>query len=158
LALAYEAARAGERVLLVDATSRNANLSTTFARAPDPGSVVILDRIEDLARLTTRPAALGFAILPLALLLLPELTPSQRARLANGLAALAKSFDRVFLDAGALLEDDAVSAFLPIADEILIVTRWGTTVKTDVHELEQLLERYADRPHGLVLNAVSESS
>ena len=151
LALAYTAATAGERVLLVDAASTDADLSSVFAAHIDEETVVVLDRKEDLARITTRDVASGLAFLPLALIDIRQLKAAQRRRLASGLAELAASYDWVFIDAGALLQDEAASALLPIADEHLLVARTGTTTLDRLHETERLLERLAERPISLVL-------
>ena len=158
LALACAASEADERVLLVDATSLNGDLSAAFARAPNPDTLVVLDNPDSLSRITTREPHFGFTLLPVALTDLRRLRPSQRQRLADGLTALAKSFDRIFFDAGALLEDQSVSTLLPIADEILVVARSGSTTKVEILALEHLLAPHAGRPHGLVMNAAPSAA
>ena len=158
LTLACAASEADERVLLVDATSLNGDLSAAFARAPNPDTLVVLDNPDSLSRITTRAPHFGFTLLPVALTDLRRLRPSQRQRLADGLTALAKSFDRIFIDAGALLEDQSVSTLLPIADEILVVARSGATTKVEMLALEQALAPHAGRPHGLVMNAAPGSA
>ena len=67
LAVAYAGALAGDRVLLVDAASANAELSTVFAAEFADDAVVMLDNKDHLARITTRDARSGLAFLPIAL-------------------------------------------------------------------------------------------
>jgi uncharacterized protein involved in exopolysaccharide biosynthesis/Mrp family chromosome partitioning ATPase len=152
LALAYAAALAGERTLLVDAASANADLSGIFAPALDPGTVVVLDDKDDLAKITTRDVRSGLSFLPIALADIRRLKTSQRRRLADGLSALAQSYDFVFIDAGPLLEDEAARTLLPLADEILLVARPRRTAQSDLEEVEDLVASLANAPAGLVFN------
>jgi uncharacterized protein involved in exopolysaccharide biosynthesis len=134
LAIAYSAALSGERTLLVDAASANAALSEVFAGSLDAGTVVVLDSKDDLARITTRDDRSGLSVLPIALADLRRLKATQRTRLAEGLAALAKSYDLVVIDAGPILEDDAVLTLLPLAGDVLVVAREGDTPQSDLEE------------------------
>jgi Mrp family chromosome partitioning ATPase len=152
LALAYAAALAGERTLLVDAASVNADLSSIFAHDLDPGTVVVLDNKDDLAKITTHDVRSGLSFLPIALADISRLKTSQRRRLADGLAAMAQSYDFVFIDAGPLLEDEAARTLLPLADQILLVARPRRTAQSDLEEVEDLVASLTDAPAGLVFN------
>ncbi len=152
LATAYTAALAGERVLLVDATSIDAELSGVFARDLQNDSIVVLDNKDDLARITTRDFKSGLSFLPIALTDLRTLKSSQRRRLVTGLRALAQSYDLVFIDGGALLEDEAAASLLPAADQILVVARAGTATQQQIAETQRVLVPVADRVSGLVMN------
>lgn len=134
LAIAYSAALSGERTLLVDAASANAALSEVFAGSLNAGTVVVLDSKDDLAHITTRDDRSGLSVLPIALADLRRLKATQRTRLAEGLAALAKSYDLVVIDAGPILEDDAVLTLLPLAGDVLVVAREGNTPQSDLEE------------------------
>jgi polysaccharide biosynthesis transport protein len=152
LALAYSAATAGERVLLIDATSIDADLSGVFARDLEQGSVIVLDNRDDLARITTRDFRSGLSFLPIALTDLRTLKSTQRRRLLAGLGALSQSYDLVFIDAGALLEDEAAASLLPIADQVLVVARSGIATSQQIAETQRVLAPVASQVSGLVMN------
>lgn len=153
LAIAYAAALAGDRTLLVDASPANADLSNVFAPPLDSGTVVVLDSKDDLASITTRDDRSGLSVLPIALADLRRLKGTQRQRLADGLAALARSYDVVVIDAGPILEDHAVLTLLPIASDVLVVARDGDTPHADLQETADATAAAAGTARrGLILN------
>ncbi|MBA4132662.1 MAG: hypothetical protein C0519_14710 [Hyphomicrobium sp.] len=153
LAIAYAAALAGERTLLVDGSSANADLSEIFAQRLDSGTVVVLDSKDDLASITTRDDRSGLSVLPIALADLRRLKATQRQRLADGLAALARSYDLVVIDAGPILEDDAVLTLLPLASDVLVVAREGDTPQADLEETaDAAIAAAGSARRGLILN------
>lgn len=151
LAIAYAAALSGERVLLIDATSANPELSTVFATNLKPTNVVVLDNKEHLNQITTRDARSGLAFLPIALADLRLLKTQQRRRLVTGINSISQSYDLVFIDAGGVLDDEAVLCLFPIADEIMTVSRSGVTTRADLTQLAGVLEPAQDRVSGAVL-------
>lgn len=151
LALAYAAAMGGERVLLVDATSRDPALSTVFATSLAPQTHVVLDNKEDLARITTRDERTGLAFLPIALADLRALKVQQRRRLAAGLTALSQRYDLIFIDAGGMVGDPSASCLLPLVDQLLLVGRAGVTTKGDISQLIDTLEPSGVTAVGAVL-------
>ncbi len=152
LAIAYAAALGGERTLLVDASPANADISEVLSGRLDSRTVVVLDSRDDLASITTRDERSGLSVLPIALADLRCLKARQRQRLADGLAALAQSYDLVVIDAGPILEGDAVLTLLPIASDVLVVAREGGTPQADLAETAEALAEVAGvARHGLVL-------
>lgn len=151
LALAYAAAVAGERVLLVDATSTNPELSRIFATTLAPTNAVVLDSKEHLSRITTRDSRSGLAFLPIALADLRKLKTQQRRRLVAGLNALSQDYDLIFIDAGALIEDEAATSLLPAADQVLIVGRAGVTSADQIAVSAEILDGARDRVTGTIL-------
>jgi tyrosine-protein kinase Etk/Wzc len=151
LAVAYAAALAGDRVLLVDATSTNPDLSNIFATSLAPTNVVILDSKEHLNQITTRDTRSGLAFLPIALADLRKLKTQQRRRLIAGLNALSQNYDLVFIDAGALIEDEASTSLLPAADQVVIVGRAGVTRAEDFAAAAEILDGGRDRITGAIL-------
>jgi uncharacterized protein involved in exopolysaccharide biosynthesis/Mrp family chromosome partitioning ATPase len=151
LALAYSAAQAGERVLLVDATSSDPALSTTFAMSLEPQNVIVLDNKEHLARITTRDARTGLAFLPIALADLRTLKVQQRRRLAAGLQGLIQRYDLIFIDAGGVLDDESASCLLPIVDQSILVARSGLTTKDQIDAMVETLEPAGLHPSGAIL-------
>ncbi|MGL4397362.1 MAG: GumC family protein [Hyphomicrobium sp.] len=151
LAVAYAAALAGDRVLLVDATSSDPELSLIFAQNLKPTNVVILDNKDHLARITTKDARSGLTFLPIALADLRTLKSQQRRRLVAGLNGLSQNFDLVFIDAGSVLDDEAATALLPVADQIALVVRSGVTTRGEIAETLELIDSARDRVSGAVM-------
>lgn len=156
LALAYAAALAGERVLLVDATSSNPALSRIFATTLKPTSVVVLDNKEHLAEITTQDARTGLAFLPIALVDLRTLKNQQRRRLIAGLNGLIQRYDLIIVDAGAVLEDESALCLLPAADQVMLVARSGQTTRSQVAETMEVLEPARDRLSGGILTMTGQ--
>lgn len=148
LALAYAAAQAGERVLLVDATSCDPALSSVFATSLAPKNVVVLDNKEDLANITTKDERTGLAFLPIALADLRALKIQQRHRLVAGLSGLIQRYDLVFIDTGGVLGDESAGCLLPVTDQVIVVARSGETLKQDVAEMVEALD-----PSGLHISS-----
>jgi polysaccharide biosynthesis transport protein len=151
LAVAYSAALAGERVLLVDATSINPELSTVFAGNLPKSTTVILDSKEHLNRIVTRDGRSGLSFLPIALADLRTLKTQQRRRLVAGLNLISQDYDWVFIDAGALLDDEAATTLLPAASQIYVTGRAGATSRNDTDDMMEILAPARDRIAGAVL-------
>ncbi len=154
LAVAYSAALSGERVLLVDSTSVNPELSTVFAASLPKSTTVILDSKEHLNKIVTRDARSNLAFLPIALADLRTLKTQQRRRLVAGLNALSQDYDWIFIDAGALLEDEAATILLPAANQVYVVGRADKTIAADVLETMEILDTVRDRIAGGILTFV----
>jgi Mrp family chromosome partitioning ATPase len=151
LAVAYAAALAGDRVLLVDATSTNPVLSTIFSTSLKPTNVVVLDSKDHLNQITTHDQRSGLAFLPIALADLRTLKTQQRRRLVAGLNGLSQNYDLVFIDAGAVLEDEAATSLLPAADQIMVIGRASVTTHDDIAGTVEILEPARDRITGAIL-------
>lgn len=158
LAVAYAAALSGERVLLVDATSTNPQLSEIFATNLPPTSVVVLDSKEHLNRITTHDSRSGLSFLPIALADLRSLKTQQRRRLIAGLNGLSQNYDLIFIDAGGLLEDESALSLLPAADQIMVVARSGVSSKSDIAETFEILDTAQDRITGTVMTMTGDSA
>ncbi len=158
LSLAHAAALAGDRVLLVDACSRDAALATALAGDFSSDEVVALDSKDDLARITVRDEASGLALLPIALADLRLLKTQQRRRLATGLSALAQDYDLVLIDAGAPAEDQSASGLFALADQIVLVARAGLTTRERIAALREILEPARDRILGVILTRITHVS
>lgn len=151
LAVAYSAALSGDRVLLVDATSINPELSSVFAANLAKSTTIILDSKEHLNRITSRDARSGLSFLPIALADLRTLKTQQRRRLVAGLNLISQDYDWIFIDAGALLEDEAATTLLPATNQVYVVARSGDTNRDDVDEMMEILVPVRDRIAGAVL-------
>lgn len=151
LATACSAAISGERVLLIDATSTNPELSGIFAANLSPTTTVILDSKEHLNKIVTRDDRFGLSFLPIALADLRTLRVQQRRRLVAGLNLLSQDYDWIFIDAGALLDDEAAMTLLPAADFVFVVARSGVTSRNDLDEMIQILAPLRERIAGAIL-------
>lgn len=151
LSLAYAAALAGDRILLIDATSSRPDLSNIFASSLEHKTAVVLDNKEHLAALTTRDARSGLSLLPLAFVDLRTLKSQQRRRLIAGLNSLIQSYDLVVIDAGAVLDDESALSLLPAADEVLLVTRYAATTRGEIAQALEVLDSARDRLTGAIL-------
>jgi polysaccharide biosynthesis transport protein len=154
LAVAYSAALSGERVLLVDSTSINPELSTVFAANLPKSTTVILDSKEHLNKIITRDARSNLAFLPIALADLRTLKTQQRRRLVAGLNAVSQDYDWIFIDAGALLEDESATILLPAANQVYVVGRSGRTDTADVQVTMDILDPARERIAGGILTFV----
>jgi polysaccharide biosynthesis transport protein len=151
LAVAYSAAMSGERVLLVDSTSINPELSSVFAATLPQSTTVILDSKDHLNKIITRDARSNLSFLPIALADLRTLKTQQRRRLVAGLNAVSQDYDWIFIDAGALLEDEAATILLPATTQVYLVARSGSTGGEDIDETLAILEPVRDRIAGGIL-------
>ena len=152
LAVAYARARAGERVLLVDAASGHPALSLEFAGELQQDEPCQLDSKDHLAAITSHEAESGLTFLPIALAELRTLTPGQRRRLATGLAHLAADYDMVVIDGGGLDDDAPIALLAELTTTVVVPSHSGTT--TELHVLSDAravtVESIADlvRPKG----------
>lgn len=157
LALAYASASSGERTLLVDAASTDADLSGVFATGLAQRRTCVLDSKEHLAELVTQDSRTGLAFLPIALADLRLLKPIDRMRFSRGLDKLSRDYDVVIIDGGAVLEDETVLGLATAADHVLVVARAGTTQRGALAEALDALEAVKERVLGIVMTMASPS-
>lgn len=158
LAVAYAAALAGDRVLLVDACSPNPELSKTFAPPLKRDEVVVLDSADHLQRIVTEDQRSGLSFLPIAQADLRTLKGQQRRRLAAGISALAERFDLVLIDAGAVLADEAAMCLLPAVDQVILVARANQTRPRDLAAARDTLETARAKLSGTVLTMAPDNA
>ena len=60
-------------------------------------------------------------------------------------------YDWIFIDAGALLEDESATLMLPAANQVYLVGRTGSTDAADIQETMEILDTVRDRIAGGVL-------
>lgn len=151
LDLARSFARAGERVLLVEADLRRPVLAKALRVEPVPGlSEVLTGRVELATAL--RQGADGLDLLPAGSVPPDPAELLGSDRMATLVATLRSGYDRVLVDTPPVLPvTDAVvcSAF---ADGVLLVVRWGRTRRAEVSEASRLLGRGRATLLGCVLD------
>ncbi len=150
-AIAYAAACAGDRVLLIDAASANTTLSDALIDKLPVEGPIALDSENDLSSIVTRDTRSGLAFLPIAMADLRSLKAAQRKRLQTGLEQLAKAYDLVVIDSGGVLEDESAHIILPFAKEVILIAEAGETQAATLTAVSQQLDGARDRIAGVVL-------
>lgn len=152
VAVAYAARLSGERVLLIDANSNDMDLSEALAADFEHRGLIVLDNVEHLRSITRHDAPTDLSFLPIALADLRVLRTHQRKRLAAGVASLAQSYDLVVIDAGAVLDDESATALMPVADQIVLVSRQGGPSAQADRELQRMIAPYRESVVGTLVN------
>jgi Mrp family chromosome partitioning ATPase len=75
-----------------------------------------------------------------------------------GLNGLSQNYDLVVIDAGGVLEDEAVTSLVPAADLLMLVARSGVTTTKDIASTLEMLEPASDRILGGVLTMTGRAS
>lgn len=151
LSLAQSEAQAGSRTLLVDADFRNPDLSAVFApKAAREANAA------DLESATFKSMVYAFNeadadFLPLSAIMLSLGRQMRLGRMAEGLAKIAESYDRVVIDGGALLDDGMASSIIHLADQVVMVARHGETALADLVDAARAVDVPLDRRSGVVV-------
>ena len=156
IGLAQALARAGQRVLLVDADLGLANVDVQLGLDPRHDVADVLAGRLSVAAAAT-PHAAGFAILPgrSGSGALAGLDGAALGRLEAALAEAMAGFDVVLLDLGAGL-DAAVRRLAAAADLLLVVATEEPTSLTDAYAVLKLHRR--DRPGGAARVVVNQAT
>jgi capsular exopolysaccharide synthesis family protein len=151
--LAITFARAGARVLLVDADLRRGTLHKHFATAQIPGLSEVLGGKCEWPQ----------AVLPTSipnLHLLPSGTPARNSgelfaqRGVKFLEEIAGKYDYYFFDTAPIMAADDVSNLAPHVDGLVMVVRAGFTSGRLAHAALELLYMRKVNVLGLVLNGI----
>jgi flagellar biosynthesis protein FlhG len=153
--LAAALARAGQRVLVLDADLGLANLDVVLNLA---ARVTLHDVFTGKATLdeALQPAPGGFSVLLAGsgLVEYSRMTPEVRDKLLGVIAQVRPRFDHVLLDTGAGISD-VVLFTVSLADEVLIVATPEPTSLTDAYATVKVLATtQAARPMRLLVNQV----
>jgi flagellar biosynthesis protein FlhG len=156
--LAAALARAGQRVLVLDADLGLANLDVVLNLA---ARVTLHDVFTGKASLdeALQPAPGGFSVLLAGsgLVEYSRLTPEVRDQLLDVIAQVRPRFDRVLLDTGAGISD-VVLFTISLADEVLVVATPEPTSLTDAYATVKVLaSTQAPRPMRLLVNQVQRA-
>ena len=153
--LAAALARAGQRVLVLDADLGLANLDVVLNLS---ARVTLHDVFTGKATLdeALQPAPGGFWVLLAGsgLVEYSRMTPEVRDKLLDVIAQVRPRFDQVLLDTGAGISD-VVLFTVSLADEVLIVATPEPTSLTDAYATVKVLATtQAARPMRLLVNQV----
>ena len=153
--LAAALARAGQRVLVLDADLGLANLDVVLNLA---ARITLHDVFTGRATLdqALQPAPGGFTVLLAGsgLVEYSRMTPEVRDKLLDVIAQVRPRFDQVLLDTGAGISD-VVLFTVSLADEVLVVATPEPTSLTDAYATSKVLaSTQAARPMRLLVNQV----
>ncbi len=156
--LAAALARAGQRVLVLDADLGLANLDVVLNLA---ARVTLHDVFTGKASLdeALQPAPGGFSVLLAGsgLVEYSRMTPEVRDKLLDVIQQVRPRFDQVLLDTGAGISD-VVLFTVSLADEVLIVATPEPTSLTDAYATVKVLATtQAPRPMRLLVNQVQRA-
>ena len=156
--LAAVLARAGQRVLVLDADLGLANLDVVLNLA---ARVTLHDVFTGRATLdeALQPAPGGFSVLLAGsgLVEYSRMTPEVRDKLLDVIAQVRPRFDQVLLDTGAGISD-VVLFTVSLADEVLIVATPEPTSLTDAYAtIKVLASTQPLRPMRLLVNQTQRS-
>jgi flagellar biosynthesis protein FlhG len=155
--LAAALARAGQRVLVLDADLGLANLDVVLNLS---ARVTLHDVFTGKSTLdeALQPAPGGFSVLLAGsgLVEYSRMTPEVRDKLLDVIAQVRPRFDQVLLDTGAGISD-VVLFTVSLADEVLIVATPEPTSLTDAYATVKVLATtQAPRPMRLLVNQVQK--
>jgi succinoglycan biosynthesis transport protein ExoP len=156
LGLARSAARAGERVLLIDCDLRRRNLSRIMGDAEAPGLTDLLAGKADTQRLVYWDGLSGFAFMAAG--------RNQEGRRIGDLAVKAsteswrREYDLIVLDAPPVLASADALLLAEMAEGILLCVRWNHTPRRLAAHVRGLLGPQTGRSVGVVLTQVGARS
>jgi succinoglycan biosynthesis transport protein ExoP len=156
LALARSAARAGDRVLLVDCDFSSRNLSCMMGTAEAPGLIDLLAERADTQGLVHRDDFSGLAFLPAG--------QAQDGRRIADLAALVsaegwrRDYDLIVLDGPPILASADALLLAEMAEGILFCIRWNHTPRRLAAHARELLGPQTGRSLGVVLTRMGARS
>jgi len=159
--LAVQVAQQGKRVLLVDADLRRGTLRLVSGPTDSDGLSKLLesDLTADSIVAHAIPDVDGLSFLPAG----PYPShPSEMlgsVRMQRLVEVWRKSFDFIILDATAVLPVTDSVVLAPLADQVLLVARFGVTLAEDLERSYRLLQARAPRTGiGVIVNAVKNAN
>ena len=153
--LAVLLARAGKRVLVLDADLGLANIDVVFGLAPSFNLSHFFTGEQNLETILTDGPE-GVKILPAGsgIQRFTRLDVEQKMRLLDALDAMHSDFDYVLIDTEAGISEN-VTYFNTAAQEILLVTTSEPTAITDAYALMKLLShQYHEKHFNLIVNFI----
>lgn len=150
--LAIGMAKMGQRTLLLDANLWQPNAHTMFGESMAPGLTNVLTHQAHM-RDALRPTAVdNLYFLPLGDAETLDAAFVASRDVAALLVYLRRSFERIVIDAGALLSAGGALALTALSDAVVMVVRAAETSASDVQETQDAL-RQVNAPYtGVILN------
>lgn len=152
-------ARAGKRVLIIDADLGLANIDVVFGLTPAYNLNHFFQGQQDLQSIMVE-GPFGIKILPAGsgIQTFIRLESHHKMRLLEGLDSMHNNFDYVLIDTEAGISEN-VTYFNTAAQEILVVTTPEPTSITDAYALMKLLStQFHEKHFNLVVNMVSNEN
>jgi uncharacterized protein involved in exopolysaccharide biosynthesis/Mrp family chromosome partitioning ATPase len=150
LSMAFAAAAAGQKVLLVDGDTADRTLSQAVAGRCGVGLADVLDGRLPLQDAMIRDPQTGLHVLPVVA---PKGKPARPIEAADirRLLAQAKAFDVVLFDGPADPRAATVRSLADAADHIVITATGGATRAKDVSTVMSVLESHAGKVRGTMM-------
>ncbi|ABC22291.1 GumC family protein [Rhodospirillum rubrum] len=153
LGLALTYARAGERVLLIDADVHRSSLAATIGIDGTRGLAQVLRGEATLDQVVTRPPGMDLDFLAAG-----EASAQEELFDASTLGALlsepASRYDRIIIDTAPVLAVADARIVAGVADQVIYLVRWGSTQQTAVRNGIKLLRDVRAPLAGMVLSQV----
>lgn len=154
--LAQSAARAGERVIVIDCDSTRHQFSADYAKPGDakPGLREVLSGEVTIAA-ALREDSRGFHILPIVKAFDADEPQIDAAKLQALLAQLREHFHLILLDTAPLLPVAEARELAALADAVLLLGRWRHTSEKALSSAIELLPPVARNVVGVALSRIN---
>ncbi len=155
--VAFALARAGQKVLIIDADLGLANMDVVFGLSPRYNLNHFFAGERSLEEIVVEGPE-GIKILPAGsgVQATTHLSAEQKLRLMDGMESFNGAFDLVLIDTEAGISEN-VTYFNVAAQEILVVTSPEPTAITDAYALMKLLSiKFHEKRFNLVVNSVKD--
>jgi Mrp family chromosome partitioning ATPase len=154
LNLAIEAARRGNKVLLVDADFNGHTLSKNPAATAGAGLFDLLEGRVKLSSVLLNHSDAGLQFVPCGNATRVESRQPMPDLIVQRLVEPARNFGLVVIDSGAVLVDSCVGSFADVVDDIVFVVRAGASKKEDILSALAALRLSSRKIRGTVLTSV----
>lgn len=157
--MAVSLAKAGKKVLILDADLGLANIDVVFGLAPKYNLNHFFSGDQELSTILVN-APYNIKILPAGsgVQNFTRLTSGQKLRLLDGLDAMHNDFDYVLIDTEAGISEN-VTYFNTAAQEIIVITTPDPTAITDAYALMKLLStQYHEKSFNLIVNQIQNEN
>jgi capsular exopolysaccharide synthesis family protein len=155
LAIAAQAAQEGEKVIIVDCDFRHPTISRRFSSIGCGWETVIAGS-SGIKETVITDQDTGVALLPTI-----GNADSSRILLGSGmrdlLVRLRSEYQLVVLDAAPILGAIDALVLMPLADDGIIVVKWGSTSVTSVRSAMKSIQTVNKQTYSVVLNSVDYS-
>lgn len=154
--LAQCAARAGERVLVIDCDSARRQFSATYLKGKDktPGLREVLSGEATIAAAISLDEATGFHTLPITTAFEASEPQVDATKMAALVAQLREHFHLILLDTAPLLPVAETRELAALADKVVVIARWRHTSSNALRSAIELLPPSVQGGVGVVLSRI----
>lgn len=156
--LALHYAITGHRTLLIDADLRKREITRTLSLGGRPGLLEVLAKGQPLEQAVVRDATSGLFVLPASAKADERYSASELLdsdRMQRVIVALRRQYDTIIVDAPPLLPVLDARVLALQADQIVMVTAWRCTPRSQVRRALRLISDQSRKIVGAVLSQVA---